>query len=120
MGGMNYRDLIAWQKSMDLVDEIYRLTRQFPPEEKFGLSNQLRRAAVSIPSNIAEGQGRQSQAELIRFLQIAHGSLREVETQIMIACRQAYIMPAEEKRTLEMSAEAGRLIQGLINKLKQR
>lgn len=118
MGGKNYRDLLAWQKSMDLVDQVYRVTRQFPAEEKFGLTNQLRRAAVSIPSNIAEGQGRRSSAEMARFLLIAHGSLREVETQITIAARQTYLSTQEEANLLNLAGEVGRLIQGLVNRFR--
>ncbi len=75
-----YRDLIAWQKSIDLVVAIYELTKGFPQSEEFGLKSQLRRAAVSIPSNIAEGHGRHTQPEFRRFLMIALGSTREVET----------------------------------------
>ncbi|HEX4148238.1 MAG TPA: four helix bundle protein, partial [Pirellulales bacterium] len=80
MSGRNYRDLIAWQKAMDLVVMVYQLTREFPTEERYGLSQQLQRAAVSVASNIAEGQGRESIREFANFLSIAHGSLREVET----------------------------------------
>jgi len=79
-----YMDLICWQKAMDLVTEIYRLTKQLPKEEVFGLASQLRRAAVSIPSNIAEGQGRLSKGEFRTFLGNARGSLSELETQIII------------------------------------
>ena len=87
MAGKNYRDLIAWQKAMDLVEMVYKVTGQIPREELYGLTNQLRRAVVSIPSNIAEGQGRNSTNDFKRFLIISHGSLREVETQILIAER---------------------------------
>lgn len=117
MGVRNYRDLIAWQKAMDLVDLIYQTTKGFPKDEMYGLTNQLRRAAVSIPSNIAEGQGRQTTPEFVRFLAIAHGSLREVETQVMIARRQGYLTAEQEEAMLNLSAETGRLIQGLMNKL---
>jgi four helix bundle protein len=102
---------------MDLVDAVYQATQRFPSEEKFGLVNQLRRAAVSIPSNIAEGQGRHTTPEFSRFLSIAHGSVREVETQVMIARRQAYLTPDHETALLNLCAETGRLIQGLMNKL---
>ena len=78
----SYRDLVAWNKAMELVTEIYRVTKQFPKEELFGLMSQLRRAAVSIPSNIAEGKGRLSKGEFRQFLGNARGSLAEVETQI--------------------------------------
>jgi four helix bundle protein len=117
MAARNYRDLLAWQKAMDLVDRVYRASQRFPPEEKFGLTNQLRRAAVSIPSNIAEGQGRRTAGDFIRFLSIAHGSLREVETQVMIARRQMFMSAEDEESLLDTAAEVGRLIQGLMNKL---
>src|SRR6185369_4825205 len=90
----NYRDLIAWQKAMDLVELVYAATTGFPTDERFGLTSQVRRAVVSIPSNIAEGQARRSQSEFLHFLSIAHGSLREVETQLLIATRLRYLDPA--------------------------
>ncbi|MBW4696205.1 MAG: four helix bundle protein [Lyngbya sp. HA4199-MV5] len=117
MGVRNYRDLVAWQRAMDLVDEIYKVTKQFPKEEMFGLTSQIRRAVVSIPSNIAEGQGRQSKAEFRQFLSIAHGSIREVETQVMIASRQSYLSKEAESVILGMTAEVGRLTRGLMNSL---
>lgn len=83
--GRSYKDLVAWQKAMDLVTATYRSTTTFPKEEQFGLTSQLRRAAVSIPSNIAEGQGRLSEKEFRHFLGLARGSLMEVETQFQIA-----------------------------------
>ena len=84
---MNHKDLDVWKKSMDLVEVIYKLTQQFPDSEKFGLSSQMRRAAVSIPSNIAEGSARKGDKELIHFLHIALGSVAELETQYLIAVR---------------------------------
>jgi len=83
----SYKDLIVWQKAMDLVEMVYQVTRSFPKDELYGLTNQLRRAAVSVPSNIAEGQAHNSTAEFRNFLSIAHGSLAEVETQLLIAER---------------------------------
>ena len=91
----NYCDLVAWQKAMDLVESVYKATSQFPKEEVYGLTNQLRRAAVSVPSNIAEGQGRRSDNDFRRFLAIGHGSLREVETQVLIAQRLHYLTEAQ-------------------------
>ncbi len=82
-----YKDLIAWQKAMDLVEAIYRLTKPFPSEEKFGLTSLLRRAAVSIPSNFAEGYSRRTRSDYVRFLEIARGSANEIETQLLIAVR---------------------------------
>ncbi len=87
---MNHKDLEVWKKSMDLVALVYQLTNDFPDTEKFGLTNQLRRAVVSIPSNIAEGSGRKSDKELIQFVHIALGSLAEVETQYLISLRLKY------------------------------
>jgi len=81
----HYRDLIAWQKAMDLVAHVYYITKSFPDEEKFGLVSQMRRCAVSVPSNIAEGQSRNSKGEFIQFLGIARGSIAELTTQILIS-----------------------------------
>jgi four helix bundle protein len=114
VGIKNYRDLNAWQKAMDLVVLVYELTKEFPDDERFGLTSQLRRAAVSIPSNIAEGQGRDSDREFARFLSIAHGSLREAETQLLICERLEYIDSKRITAALERAAEVGRLITGLI------
>jgi len=83
----SYKELIAWRKAMDLVVEVYRVTRSFPGDELYGLTSQLRRAAVSVPSNIAEGQARYSRREFCHFLTIARGSLAEIETQVRIAAR---------------------------------
>ena len=87
----NHKDLIVYQKSLDLVEMIYRITRSFPTEEKFGLTSQLRRSSVSLPSNIAEGAGRKGTKEFIHFLYIALGSLNEMETQMEISLRLGYI-----------------------------
>jgi four helix bundle protein len=113
----SYRDLIAWQKAMELVVLVYEVTRRFPREELYGLTNQLRRAAVSIPSNIAEGQGRKSMGEFSHFLTIAYGSLQETETQIMIACRLGYLDVELERNLLARCAEVGRLVNGLSHAL---
>lgn len=114
MSSRNYRDLIAWQKAMDLVEAVYRVSATFPKEEMYGITSQIRRAAVSIPSNIAEGQGRGGDAEMVRFLRFAYGSLREVETQILIAQRLAYIDDTATDRAIEQAAEVGRILNGLI------
>jgi four helix bundle protein len=117
MAGKNYGDLIVWQKGMDLVEMVYKATGQFPKEEVYGLTNQLRRAAVSIPSNIAEGQGRNSVNDFRRFLAISYGSLREVETQILIAQRLNYLKQFQAERLMGLASEVGRLLNGLINSL---
>src|SRR3954468_12430988 len=95
MAVLHYRDLIAWQKAMDLVEQVYRLTRAFPREELYGLTNQVRRASVSIPSNIAEGQGRGVGGEFAHHLRIANGSRQEVETQILLGVRLGFIIEAD-------------------------
>ncbi len=87
----NYQELIVWQKAMDLVEDVYKSSKDFPREEMYALTSQIRRAAVSIPSNIAEGQGRRTTLDFLRHLSIAYGSLREVETQILIARRLRYV-----------------------------
>ncbi|MCX6039724.1 MAG: four helix bundle protein [Caldilinea sp.] len=92
----SYQELIVWQKAMDLVVNVYQITKGFPREETYGLTNQLRRAAVSIPSNIAEGQGRNTAKEFQRFLAVAYGSLQETETQLMLSRRLGYIDEAQE------------------------
>ena len=110
-----HKELIVWQKAMEMVTEIYRLTRDFPKEEMYGLVSQMRRAAVSIPSNIAEGQGRQSKGEFRQFLGIARGSYAELETQIEIAKNLGFLPtpnPIDERL-----AEVGRLLNGLIKSL---
>lgn len=103
-----YSDLVAWQKAMDLVQTIYKATGQSPKEEVYGLTSQIRRAAVSVPSNIAEGQGRKSTKEFMHHLSIAYGSLMEVETQILIAQRLDYIKPLQAEALLECASEVGR------------
>jgi len=120
MASKNYRDLIAWQKAMDLVELVYSETKKFPREEVYALSSQLRRAAVSVPSNIAEGQGRTSSKEFLNFLSMAYGSLREIETQIIIAERLGYLSEDKAQAILDLSGEVGRLINGLSNSLRRR
>jgi four helix bundle protein len=115
--GKSYRDLIAWQKAMDLVTLIYRSTASFPREEVYGLTSQLRRAAVSVPSNIAEGQGRQGVAEFRHFLRQACGSLMEVETQILIAERLEFVNQDAANEVLRNCAELGKILNGLIKSL---
>jgi four helix bundle protein len=116
--GESYKDLIAWRKAMDLVTEIYRVTRSFPREELYGLTNQLRRAAVSVPSNIAEGQARFSQKEFHHFLGHARGSLVEIETQLVIAQNLGYLSPQQTRPLLDKAAELGRILNGLIASIK--
>jgi four helix bundle protein len=114
----SYHQLIAWQKAVELVVEVYRVTRGFPKEELYGLVSQLRRAAVSIPSNIAEGQGRRSTGEFMQFLGHARASLFEVETQVQIAARLEYLRADKTRELLDQCAEAGRIINGLLSSLE--
>jgi four helix bundle protein len=118
MGVQSYQELIAWQKAIDLGVVIYEATRAFPREELFGLTSQLRRASVSIPSNIAEGQGRHSANEFVRFLHIAQGSLQEVETQLMIAKRLCYLNEEQHRVLLVRCAEIARLLNGLVRSIQ--
>ena len=117
MPARNYTDLVAWQKPMDLVESLYAIAKEFPKEERFGLTSQLRRAAVSIPANIAEGQGRNSRGDFRRFLSMSYGSLREVETHIHIAARLGYIDFRQKDTIVSQCAEVGRLVNGLSNSL---
>jgi len=114
-----YRDLMVWQKSMDLVLAIYRITGGFPKNELYGLVSQMQRAAVSIPSNIAEGHGLKQTQAYLRHLAIAGGSLAELETQLEIATRLGYL--AERDKELNQQAnEVGRMLAGLRRSLKSR
>jgi four helix bundle protein len=117
MAIQSYRDLLVWQKSMDLVTEIYQLTRPFPHEELFGLTSQTRRAAVSVPANIAEGYGRIHRKEYLHHLSIARGSLMEVETHLQIAVRLTYLSREQGAQIWSLLQEVGRLLNGLIRSL---
>ena len=119
MPSHGYRDLVVWQKSMQLVTEIYRATNCFPKSELFGLCSQMRRAIVSVPSNIAEGQGRDSSKEFIRHLSFAYGSLMETETQLQISANLGYIEQAEVDRLLRNAAEIGRMLNGLSRSINK-
>ncbi len=110
---MDHKELDVWRKSMDLVEEFYRITKEFPDHEKYGLTNQIRRSAVSIPSNIAEGSGRKGDKELLQFLSFALGSLAEVETQLLIAVRLGYM--DEKTSTINLITEVRKLILGYRN-----
>jgi four helix bundle protein len=114
-----YSDLVAWQRAMDLVADIYRVSIEFPKSELYGLTSQLRRAAVSVPSNIAEGYGRSGRREFAHALSIALGSLAEVETQILIAERLGYIAADSRATLMESSTQTGRIIVGLLNSMER-
>lgn len=113
----HYRELLVWQKAMLVVEETYRLVKLLPKEEQFALSDQMRRAAVSIPSNIAEGQARSSTKEFVRFLWIAKGSVAELETQFMICVRLKYMMKSQIETVMNLLDEVGRMLNALIGKL---
>ena len=117
MSVQSYKDLIVWQKALDLVEIVYQVTNAFPKEELYGLTNQLRRAAVSIPSNIAEGHARCSTQEFHRFLSIARGSLAEVETQLLIAQRLGYLSNDQLSPILNLQIEINKMTNGLMVKL---
>ena len=110
-----FEDLNAWKKAMELVYDIYVVTAAFPKSETYGLAIQMRRAAVSIPSNIAEGKGRSTDKDFANFLCHARGSLHELQTQIMIAGHLGFLKPAAEKRLLEQTRVVGRLLHGLLS-----
>ena len=114
----DYKDLNIWKASMDLVEHIYRLVKLFPREETYGLSDQLRRAVVSIPSNIAEGSNRNTDKEFIQFLYIALGSACEVETQLIIASRLGYLQDIQQE--LDTITRLRKMINALINSIKRK
>ncbi|MBR0238961.1 MAG: four helix bundle protein [Thermoguttaceae bacterium] len=113
----SYRDLIVWQKSMDLAVEIYRLIKLLPREEMYGLSDQMRRSATSIPANISEGYGRNATGDYIRFLNISRGSRHELETQLLICVRVGYLTENQTALALKYCDEVGRMLNSLISKL---
>jgi four helix bundle protein len=115
-----YRELIVWQKYMDLVTSIYQVLKLFPNDENFGLTSQLRRSAISIPSNISEGYGRNSLNDYIRFLNISVGSLYEVQTQIEIAFNLKYIENEQFKSIYDSTREIERMMSSLIRKLNEK
>ena len=115
-----YRQLIAWQRSMALVTHVYRASQSFPSSEMYGLTSQMRRAAVSIPSNIAEGKGRDSTKEYFQFLCRARGSLLELETQIEIARNLDYLSEQAYRELTEHSSEVGRVLNGLTSAIQKK
>ncbi|HEU5336968.1 MAG TPA: four helix bundle protein [Terriglobales bacterium] len=108
-----YRDLIVWQKAMELVTSVYEATSAFPRHELYGLTGQIRRAAVSVPSNLAEGHGRASRREFHQFISQARGSLMEVETQLEIARNLGYLSSADAAELLAKASRVGRMLNGL-------
>lgn len=116
----SYRDLVVWQKSISLVTDIYKTVGGFPSDEKYALASQMKRSAVSIPSNIAEGYGRNSTKDYIRFLRIASGSLYELQTQIQIALNLNFVSQVSFDRHGHIIVEIERMLSSLINKLVKR
>jgi len=117
-GGRPHKRLEVWQKAMALVEAIYGLTTEFPRSEVYGLSGQMRRSAISVPCNIAEGAARKTRSEFVQFLTIAQGSLSELDTQVELACRLGYI---DEQRRTEVTAEITtvfRMLSGLVRKVR--
>lgn len=113
----SYRELIVWQKAIELVADIYAITRRFPREETYGLAAQMRRCAVSIPSNIAEGQGRTTRGEFMLFLGHARGSLFELETQLTIAAKLEYLTSEAAEHLRSRATEVARILNGLLTSL---
>ena len=114
----DYKELITWQKGMLLAEELYKITAMLPKEERFGLSDQLRRAGVSIPSNVAEGFGRESSNEYVRFLKIARGSLYEVETQLYLCINVGLIQKSQTASAFALCAEIGKMLTTTIRTLQ--
>ena len=114
----SYKDLVVWQKAMELTAEIYRLVKKLPKEEVYALSDQMRRSVVSIPSNIAEGQDRNSDKEFTRFLFIARGSRAELETQVLICLKVGYLLESDVALAMGLLNEIGKMLTSLIARLK--
>ena len=114
-----YRDLLVWQKAIHFVTEVYSVAREFPQEELYGLTSQIKRSAVSIPSNIAEGYGRKSKKEYIRFLQIAMGSIFEIQTQLEISKNLDFLSDNNFDELYENSREIERMLSSLISKINK-
>jgi four helix bundle protein len=118
-GSNSYRDLVVWQQAMELVHGIYEVTSHFPDAEKFGLTSQMRRAAVSVACNIAEGQGRNSTGEFIQFLGHSRGSLQEVETQLLVAERRRFISAPATVASMKQCERVRKLLNGLMISLRE-
>ena len=112
----HYKDLLVWQKAVALVTQVYVVIRSFPREERYGLTSQIRRAAVSVPSNIAEGQAHPTAGEFRQFLGVVRGSLAELDTQLIIAEKLGYL--TEAAPLFEQLAEVGRMLSGLLSSLR--
>ncbi len=113
----NYKDLIVWKRAMELVQAAYQIAKLLPKEESFALSDQIRRSAVSIPSNIAEGYGRHSTKDYARFLSIARGSRYEVETQLLLCVQLGYVKQQDIENAIDLGEEVGKMLNVIISKL---
>jgi four helix bundle protein len=119
MNVQSYRDLRVWQEAMSMAEACYQLTRGFPREEMFGMTSQIRRSAASVPANIAEGYGRNNRGEYVQFLRIAQGSLKELETHLLLAARVRLCSAAATQPVLEQAENVGKMLRSLIQKLRQ-
>ncbi len=116
----SYQDLEVWKKSIELAESVYQISTRFPPEERFGVTSQVRRTAVSVAANIAEGAERHGTGEFLQFLGIASGSLAELETILILVHRLQMVTSEQAARLLEQAAEVGRLLNGLKRSLRSR
>ncbi len=116
----HHRDLLVWQRAMQLADQMYDLTQRFPVSERYGLCSQIRRAAVSVPANIAEGHGRDHLGDYLRFLSFAMGSLMELDTLIRIAVMRGFVTLDEVSAAMATADEVGRMLSGLSRSLRKR
>ena len=116
----SYKDFIVWQKAIDLSVEVYKLVKLLPKTETYALSDQMRRAVISIPSNIAEGQGRNSARDFVKFLGIARGSQKELETQLYICTKLEYFKEEDASVAFNLCEEVGKMLNSLINKIRSR
>ena len=115
----DYRDLIVWKEAMDIAELVYSLTRSFPREEAFAMTSQMRRAAISIPSNIAEGFGRAQRRSFVQFLRISQGSLKELETQVVLSTRVGLLSAAQEEDFLAQSQRLGKRLVQFVRSLER-
>ncbi len=115
----SYRDLLVWQRSMDLAEQCYIATKEFPREETYGLTSQIRRCAVSIAANIAEGYGRDSSGAYIQFLKIAQGSVKELETHVILSRRVGILQEKAEMTLVNRTDEVGKMLRALIRSIQQ-
>lgn len=116
----DYRDLDVWNEAMAFCERIYEVTKDFPREEMFGLTSQMRRAAVSIPSNIAEGYGREQTKSFIQYLRISQGSLKELETQVLLATRLDYMSQKSSQELLLTTTKIGKMLRAFIRSLEKK